>query len=836
MATLIATADGNLTTAATWGTVDATSLLDSEANNTALTTAYVESQSFTPGAITINGIAVKVATRASSPGANTISVRLAQGGATVAGTEVTINVSDLSSRDGEQGWYFFKFSAPVLLLAATLYTVSAKTSAVSMVNLYRNATAGNWSRMLRTTTTAAPAAADNMFILGEWTAAATKTDRTVTMDSTAATDYGGASTTVIGFGIGKGGTLTFGATAATNYILRLSAILGVWHGGTLNIGTTGTPIPRDSTARIEFDSAVDGDFGLKCWGTFNAQGLSRSSGKNVVRCLLNTDEAAAQTVLGVDTDTGWLSGDDIAIASTSRTATEAETRTLAANAGASSVQVTAGLTNAHSGTSPTQAEVILLTRNVRVVAVTAGQTAYVYLGPAAVVDWDWVEFRYLGTTTTGKRGIEIDIGTAAAGSLAMSYCACRDFDNNGIYFAAADHDNWAIDNLTSYLVGYASSTQGAINVQVTTGSAWSISNADIIMGSSSQGPGLLLGSVRGTLTNIRCNSSGGNGITLSVSGTTTLGVINNTWSGFDLHSCAVSGLDVNGLQYGKMSNVNIWRCNSGTTGSGLFVNTFVGRFIIETGNIFGNNLSNIRLATGTGWRELLLRSVNINGDTSFSTTDGMTFGTANQCGRYIFENCDFSTVSGIKTAHTNDVDLEANLNHMVELIFRNTKLGAATEVANTASLKRGFISRQRSDQTTNTHSAAFPHGTVAYETTTFRTASPAEKLSPTSASAGYKLESGVKRVPIASGTTVSVSVYVRKSSTYDGNTPRLVLRANPSLGIDTDQVLATHSAAVDTWQQLSGTSATAEEDGVLEVLVDCDGTTGAVYIDDWQAA
>jgi hypothetical protein len=173
---------------------------------------------------------------------------------------------------------------------------------------------------------------------------------------------------------------------------------------------------------------------------------------------------------------------------------------------------------------------------------------------------------------------------------------------------------------------------------------------------------------------------------------------------------------------------------------------------------------------------------------------------------------------------------------MVELIFRNTKLGAATEVANTASLKRGFISRQRSDQTTNTHSAAFPHGTVAYETTTFRTASPAEKLSPTSATAGYKLESGVKRVPIASGTTVSVSAYVRKSSTYDGNAPRLILRANPSLGIDTDQVLATHSAAVDTWQQLSGTSATAEEDGVLEVLVDCDGTTGAVYIDDWSAA
>src|SRR5262245_16804750 len=143
MAYLIAAANGNWTAAASWGSVDGTSLLDSEANNTALTTSYVESSTFAPGAITIDGIAVKICRRTGSTG--TMSIRLATGGVLVAGTEVTINISDLPNNqivvDGANGWFLFKFAAPVLLLAATNYTVSAKSSSASQVNLFRNATA-----------------------------------------------------------------------------------------------------------------------------------------------------------------------------------------------------------------------------------------------------------------------------------------------------------------------------------------------------------------------------------------------------------------------------------------------------------------------------------------------------------------------------------------------------------------------------------------------------------------------------------------------------------------------------------------------------------------------
>jgi hypothetical protein len=84
--------------------------------------------------------------------------------------------------------------------------------------------------------------------------------------------------------------------------------------------------------------------------------------------------------------------------------------------------------------------------------------------------------------------------------------------------------------------------------------------------------------------------------------------------------------------------------------------------------------------------------------------------------------------------------------------------------------------------------------------------------------------------------TVTVSVYTRKSTSYNGAEPRLIVRANPALGanFDSDTVLDTHTAAVDTWEQLSGTTASVTDDGLLEFIVDCDGTVGFVNVDDWS--
>lgn len=831
MSVLIASANGNLTDAATWGVVDATSFLDAETGNTALTTSYVESTEFTPGAIEIDGVAVKVATRASSP-TGTISVRIAQGGATVAGTEVTIDVSDIESRDGEQGWYFFKFSAPVTLLAATAYTVSAKTSSASQVNLYRNATAANWARMLRTTTTGAPAAGDSFHILGEWTAAATKTNRSVTMNSTAATDYGNgtaiSASNPAGVTVGKGGTLTYGTTAATNYVLRVSTSIIVWVGGTLNIGvSSGTAIPRDSTAVLEFDiPSADGDFGLEVFGTLNTAGLSRTSGKNVVQCLLNTDEAAAQTVLGVDTDTGWLNGDEIALASTSRTASQHETATLNGNAAATTITISAGLTNAHSGTSPTQAEVILLSRNVQIRSVSTTLMAYVHIDQAAVVDCAWTLFRYLGSTTIGKRGIDVETTT---GSATFSYCALRDFDNHGILLEGTGLNNVTISQLVVYNVG-GTTTHAAVDVQdASTGSSCSFSDITVI---DSAGYGINFAAVPGPLARLRAASCGSAGLNIA-----TTRLLSQTITNVVCHSGAADGLALTTMYGGRISDVTVWRNNPGSGQGGITVADVSG-VVIDGGNVFGNASRNISFTSTASSTGIHFRDLVVAGDTSFATTTGLAFfANSKPIHGVVLENCTFGVVSGIYTAHTDDIDFGSA--KFADITLRNTLLASADELENdNLLLGRSAIRYQRVDQATGVHKTVYPAlGTVSLDTTVFHNASPSENLTPSGATSGLRLRSSVKRVAVALGEVVTASVYVNKTSAYTGSAPRLLLLSNAALGIDDDVVLATFSAGSDVWQQLSGTTTPAsEEDGVVEFVVEVDGSAGSVYIDDWSAS
>jgi hypothetical protein len=835
VAVLLARADGNLTAAATWGTVDATALLNSSAANTVLTTSYVESAAFTPGAITIDGIAVCIASRAASP-SGTMSVRLAQGGATVAGTEVTINVSDIEADDIEQGWYLFSFPS-VLLIIATAYTVSAKTSAATQVNLYRNATAGNWSRMLRTTTTAAPGAGDMFHICGEKTSAGAETARVVTMNSTAATDYGDgvAISTSAPFGctVGDGGSLVCGVTASTTYILQLSTDLTTWKGSTLTFGASGAPVPRTSTATLQFDCAADGDFGLRVGGTFNLTGESRTTAKNVVQCLLNTDEAVAQTTLGVDTDTGWLSGDEIGIAPTTRTATQHELRILNANAGASSMDITVGLTNAHSGTSPTQAEVILITRNVVVRSVSTSFMSYCNIRGRAGVTCEWAGFRYLGSSAATERGVEIS-SALANGSASFTYCAFSHADNDGFY-VANPVSNLTITDCVAYALGGNTAGTCVVMHTATQGSA-SVTRLTIIgaAGNGAIGFDVTSASIGGPLvTGLRVSGCDGIGIRWQVVGSMP------GWSAIHSHSNNDSGFQLFRSTTGRMDDIHFWR-----NFYGLEVH-YPHTMIINSGQIFGNggggDLTNIHFGAETYGGEVILRALTVAGDSTFATEYGLVFQDSNIAGacRVRLEGCSFGAASGIFVAHTvSDVHFDNGDSHQHEITLVNTTLASTTEIENTSAIgQRGFIAYQRQDGTTNVHLTNYPAlGTVQRDTTVFRSASPSEKLTPSGATSYIRLRCQERRVPVPSGSAISVSCYVRKTSAYTGSSPRLVQLANYAIGVTDDVVVATHTAAADTWERLSGTTTAASEDGVCTFVVEVDGSAGAVYVDDWSAA
>jgi len=119
------------------------------------------------------------------------------------------------------------------------------------------------------------------------------------------------------------------------------------------------------------------------------------------------------------------------------------------------------------------------------------------------------------------------------------------------------------------------------------------------------------------------------------------------------------------------------------------------------------------------------------------------------------------------------------------------------------------------------------------DATVYNTAAPSEKMTPMSAS--VKLPSSVKRVAVSSGSTAAITVYVRKSATYNGAEPRLMMKRNDAVGVTALTVGDTMTAAVENWEQLSYTTPTPTGNGVLEFYVDCDGTVGYINVDDWSA-
>ena len=96
MATLISAADGNFTSSSTWKVANATSFLDSRTGSAGSSTSGANSSNFTPGAITIEGIAVQIFTRSSTLGGTfTVSLWNSTASSQVAGTAVAIDVNDL---------------------------------------------------------------------------------------------------------------------------------------------------------------------------------------------------------------------------------------------------------------------------------------------------------------------------------------------------------------------------------------------------------------------------------------------------------------------------------------------------------------------------------------------------------------------------------------------------------------------------------------------------------------------------------------------------------------------------------------------------------------------
>lgn len=812
MSTLFSNSTGNFTTAATWSLVDSTSFLDSETNTTNSTTAFVGSQTFsyiTPP--TIDGIAVKLSSRSASP-TGTFSVRLFDGTAVVAGTTVTINVTDILAINGStnSGWVFFKFAAPVALAAATNYSVQIQTSSNAQVTLYRNATAGNWSRVLRTTTTQAPAATDDLIIAGERTGAGTSNSFTVTMNNTtSATTFGSIQI------CGKG-TLDWGTAASTNYYLKMLGALTIYTNGIYQQGTVSVPMPSTSTAKLEFANTSNVQFGIEA-----RLGSTLKSGGAVITntAFLAANAAVSATSLTTDVSTGWKSGDVIALASTTRTRTECESKVLTANAAGTTLTITA-LTNAHGGAAPTRAELANLTRNVQIFGISTTFQAYINVLGTSIVDLQSTEFYNLGSATTAKRGF--NLGTTT-GSATVNNCSFHDFvvaSSIGIFPDSGTGNNFTISNNVFYNI-----ERTGIFTTGTTGTNYSITNNLVIL---TNNVGIDINDLGGTFNNLTAVGSATNGINLAEIGFIPA-VVN---SNFTAHSNTGPGINITNLTgaannpMASLTNFSTWR----NTTTGITINN-VFDCILDTISAFGNGTSNLSFTGSTG--NMFFRNLTSSSDVTFPTPIGV--GITSDIKDVYIDNGIFGPLG--LTHSTGDISITA-ANIYPKVYFRNCLFNSTTTLANVGNLvEGGFVASARHNQTSGNHRMFKKYGTTVPDTVIFNRASPSSRMTPSSAI--QKLNGGIKKFAVPSGQTATVSVNVRKSvvgdgSAYNGTQPRLILLADPAVGINSDQVLATASGASGTFEKLTALTPTITDNAVFQVYIDCDGTSGWVNVDDWS--
>jgi hypothetical protein len=838
--TYISKATGNFTVAGTWAPISAVAAaeLDSETGSTASTTSFVYSVVFTPGAVTADGIAVKVAARTASP-TGTMTIELYNNTLAAPVTEVVINASDVDASG--LGWYFFKFGSSQLLIVANDYKIGLKTSVTATVSLYRDGTAGNWSRMLRLTSAAsAPASADKLMLMGEWTAAGALTSFTVTMDNTATTSFGPTVSggPPQGMTVNKGATFTWGVTASTAYYLKWKGIMGIYGGATVNVGTSGTPMPSSSSAVLEMDSVANVDTGIRveAGATFNAYGAT----KTVVWTYLNTDEAAAATVIGVVSTAGWAVSDELAFAPTTRTYTEGEKKTILTVDSGVQITLTAGLTNAHSGTSPTQAEVGNLTRNVKVRGISVTLQGYVWNGPTAIVTMRYVELYQLGSVTANKRGIDVQVTT---GTFDAQFCSVHDLivsQSVGVNHSGLTSGTVVISSNVFY-----NNAGGHYRNSAMSGTGYTLDSNLFILTTNSGGNWLsvVLDDIGGTVTNNSASGSAGAGFYFGE--VAALG----TFSGNTAHSTASVGFHLNSSPTsGTILNSIAWRNTlDGMRLQGSFGgNVYASSFIIDGLVAFGNALYNVQtiaaiFASQDGTPGLWFKNITSNGDTTFSTQTGIFFN--NHSTGIRVDNSAFSVVTGIKTAHTTQ-DIALSSGVLAGIDGGNVILSAPAAVTVNNTQPLSYVSIGKFGQVAGAHKSfyAFSTGlaTIGTDTVIFRTASPSVRMTPIKTAVKFASPpgKGLGQVAVANGVASTPSVYVRLSvvgdgAAYNGAAPRLFVRTNPAVGINTDTLLATHSGATGVWELMTGTTVAPTDDGILEFYIDCDGTAGWINIDDF---
>jgi hypothetical protein len=756
----------------------------------------------------------------------TITVTITNG---TLSASVTVNASDLPT---SISWIFFKFTSTVTFDGAATWKVSITASNAANAKFNTDTTANNWTRIPRITLTGTPGNADVVWVVNELTGAGTNSGSVVTMNQTSnATVYGDIHVTY-------NATLAYGITASTNYYLKMAGILWIWDSGTFSMGTQASPMPASSTAILEFNCASNVQYGIEM--QLNGSLVTYGNAITFTNTKLNGDVAANATSLVTVDTTGWTVGDLLAMPSTSRTATESEAFNINTISG-TTITVTGGggtagaIKNAHTGTlynnttwnADMRCEIINLTRNVKIRGISTSLQSYINANiNSCTLNCNYTEFSQLGSATANKRGIDIS-NSSAPTSTTFNGCSFHDIvvaSSMALNFTAASM-NVNVNNCMFYNIA-----NNAIAVAVTPGNNFTINGCIVVLVTTAGIPGInCLGVIPVFTNNTVAGCTGSPGIQIASSSVYT-GTINNLVT----HSCAGYGIIFQNFDEGNITNLSCWR----NVQSGLQLLNIGGNLTIDGVTGWGNVNGTVYLNNGNGNGVVIN---NLISNSKAFTADALTQQEGILVGTSSLHIVGISNSNiGMTFPHTTGFSVQ--LNPMIDgsIVFYNTNFGDATVVGNSQNLTTSArIGSQRHNGIAGNHLSYLRNGnitidSVIYDTSALDTFS--ERLTP-SQGAGNKLRSGPFRIAISNGQTANVSLKIRQSvigdgAAYNGVFPRVICLRNSAVGINSDTVMATATAAGQgSWEQLTFTTPAVNDDCVLTFYVDCDGTTGWINID-----
>ena len=816
MATLHSVQSGDFTTSTTWGLVNATSAVLTYTSQGFPGTTPTASPTFTPGVITVQGISIHISNRSTSA-IGTFTVELFNATTTIVVASVTINATDLFNNNGSTvnplGWVYFKFNTPVTTVAAQLYSVRLINSGGNQVSVNFLTTAQNWTKVLVTTTNQAPAATDVLIISGQHTAAGVSAAYSITMNSTSnATAYGNLF-------VSSKGTLIYGTASSTNYSLRLAGNLLVHYSGTLQIGSVTDPISATSTATLEILCTTALQFTIVVLGTMTTYGSPKT-----IATKLAENVIVGATNSTTSTTTNWNNGDLIVVPSTTRTFTQYEIRTLSATASGTTLTHNA-YTNAHGGsvTNRVQADVVNLTRNVIIRSATGTlltNKTNIQMRDPSITSFFYTAFLALGTGTTNTNS-GICVATLTTGTFDFQYNVVREIVTQAVTTTAATGlqtnnttTGITISNNIFYLIGWTSTVVSSIIA--------SINDNNYFMGCLA------------TTQVINANFAGSGNVFTSNNTPASINAFYNNSSDCSFYSNNTVGLSISPSSLttvnNNLSNFRFWANNTNGMQITTTPNTY-GRINILsfTGSyFFGNTNASINVVTRLVLKVYFSNSFfyGFAGATGQQTIHFI--GSAIPVDSIYYDSCYFGySNSSLTSAPFNGVNLSLPTSSTYQLFnncYFNTANGEISVLAGYpyTNLYGGYRSLNHNGLTGSnrewTHS-----GIITTDTTFYLSGTQSTRLTPSNSL--YKLMSPIVRVPVTSGTTCTVTVVLRRSTsingaTYNGNLPRLMYAFNPVLENLTETIgsifpsitnLFTSPEDFDNaaWSKLSGASITA---------------------------